>query len=395
MSSKLQERLLPDSSDQLSTSDAKSNDKISSADPRKDAKVIKNIVLLALAWALTLTTSTLLTTIGPLSSVELGASNSLAAFAVGVFLLGAAASSVPSASLFAKYGRFYGFSLGCLCQMAGSFIGATAIALKLLPFIYLGCFFVGLGQGLGQFYRFSAIEVSPPELKSKAITYVLSGGVIAAFLGPICADNTADLVEGNKFIGSYLIIALIGLLNEVTICFVDFPKPNRLSSTSEKVVAHSPSRNQSESVERMSFKSASAQEYRTLGQIVTQPLFILSCFVATVAHTIMVMLMSDVTLAMSDYGYSLKATSLVMELHFFSMFGPGFISGKLIMVYGSFVIALIGGLIFGASAAVFLIGTSSWNFYLGMILLGIGWNFSFSAGTVMLTDSYKVCFFDE
>lgn len=39
--------------------------------------------MLALAWALTLTTSTLLTTVGPLSSKELGASDSLASFTVG------------------------------------------------------------------------------------------------------------------------------------------------------------------------------------------------------------------------------------------------------------------------------------------------------------------------
>jgi predicted MFS family arabinose efflux permease len=78
-----------------------------------------NIVLLALAWALTLTTSTLLMTIGPLSAQKLGASDSIAAFTVGIFLIGAALSSVPSAQIFANYGRFVGFSIGCVCQLIG------------------------------------------------------------------------------------------------------------------------------------------------------------------------------------------------------------------------------------------------------------------------------------
>ncbi len=71
-----------------------------------------NIFLLALAWALTLTTSTLLTTIGPLSATELGASKAMSAFTIGVFLLGAAVSSVPSGWLFRRFGRFYGFAVG-------------------------------------------------------------------------------------------------------------------------------------------------------------------------------------------------------------------------------------------------------------------------------------------
>lgn len=79
--------------------------------------------------------------------------------------------------------------------------------------------------------------------------------------------------------------------------------------------------------------------------------------------------MSDVTLAMSDQGYSFNVTSFVMELHFLSMFGPGFVTGRLIGKYGSFTIALVGGIIFGASSAVFLLGTSTWNFYLGSNIL--------------------------
>ena len=48
----------------------------------------RDIITLAVCWALTLTTSTLLTTIGPLTAKELGASNTLSPFTIGMFLIG-------------------------------------------------------------------------------------------------------------------------------------------------------------------------------------------------------------------------------------------------------------------------------------------------------------------
>ena len=87
-----------------------------------------------------------LQTIGPLSARYLGASDFLAPFTIGVFLIGAAVSSVPSGPLFRKYGRFGGFTCGCICQIVGSIFGLLGIAVNSIAFLYLGCFFAGLAQ---------------------------------------------------------------------------------------------------------------------------------------------------------------------------------------------------------------------------------------------------------
>jgi MFS family permease len=333
-----------------------------------------NISLLAIAWALTLSTSTLLTAVGPLSAKDLGASNSLAAFTVGAFLIGAALSSVPSGWLFRKYGRFVGFTLGCAFQLIGSALGTIAIYSRQLVWLYFGCLSIGLAQGLGQFYRFSAVEISPPEFKSSAITYVLSGGVIAAFLGPTAATYTVSLI-GRDFIGSYLIVAAFAGLNFLDLYLVRFPPP--INPYDQKVSQNS----------ELSFVNV---EVRSTKEIITTPLFILSCTIATLAHTIMIMIMSNVSIDMINNGYSFRISSLVLELHFVAMFGPGFFTGKLIERYGSFSVALIGGFIFAGSSVLLALGTAEWNYIAGMILVGVAWNFSFSAGTVMLTSSYKV-----
>jgi hypothetical protein len=128
---------------------------------------------------------------------------------------------------------------------------------------------------------------------------------------------------------------------------------------------------------------------RSTLQIISHPIFILSCTVATIAHTVMVMIMSNCAISMQD-DYSFHNTSLVLELHFLAMFLPGFMTGKLIQDYGTFKVSVGGAMVFAASSVVFDLGEELWNYYGGMILLGLAWNLSFSAGTVMLTSSYAV-----
>lgn len=343
-----------------------------------------NIVLLALAWALTLSTSTLLTTVGPSSAKNIGASNSLAAFTIGIFLIGAAISSVPSGWIFRKFGRFWGFSIGCFFQVLGSLLGALSLVSDSLFVLFLGCLSIGLAQGLGQFYRFSAVEVTPANLKNQAVTYVLSGGIIAAFLGPTSASYSVHIV-GEEYVGSYIMIAIFAFLNQIVLMLVNFPPPI------SKQLLKQPDMHDvdSEPDTDNSHHHHEDDRIRPMSEIVSQDIFILSCTIATLAHTIMVMVMSNVSIDMQDNGFSFTASSLVMEFHFFAMFAPGFLSGKLIERYGTFMVALFGGLIFAGSSVVLAIDNQAYNFYLGMILVGIAWNFSFSAGTVMLTTCYK------
>ena len=63
--------------------------------------------------------------------------------------------------------------------------------------LFIGCLCVGFGQGIGQFYRFSAVEISPADYKDKAVSFVLTGGVLAAFLGPISASYSNGLLAGS------------------------------------------------------------------------------------------------------------------------------------------------------------------------------------------------------
>jgi uncharacterized Ntn-hydrolase superfamily protein len=295
--------------------------------------------------------------------------------------------------------------MGCAFQLVGSVLGGLAILGGQLWLIFFGCFSIGLGQGLGQFYRFSAVEVSPEYMKSRAVTYVLSGGILAAFLGPTCATYSATLLD-QKYLASFSLIAGIAVLNQMVVLCVNFPPPvvpkHIVSADVPNVLVASAVREESaaqgnseQSAGRMvnvvdGRESMSSMRIRSAKEIVTQPMFIVACTVATLAHTIMVMMMSNVTLSMDASGYSFGKSSLTLEMHFLAMFSPGFFTGGLIQKYGTFAVAFMGAVVFAMSSFVLAVGDEFWNYSLGMVLSGLGWNFSFSAGTVMLTGCYKV-----
>jgi len=213
-------------------------------------------------------------------------------------------------------------------------------------------------------------------------------------MGPISANNTANLT-GYTYEGSFLIMGLLGFINFLVILMVRFPKKNDYNPTSEddtKKGGSSSSSDEDESTtDLIRLLLYEKKEKESLRDIITKPLFAVSCTVATLAHTMMVMVMSAVTLAMTADGYSFEECSLVMQLHFFAMFGPGFVTGRLISHFGVFNVALIGGILYAASVILLEVGTSSWNYISGMMLIGVGWNLSFSSGTVMLTGCYRPC----
>ena len=72
------------------------------------------------------------------------------------------------------------------------------------------------------------------------------------------------------------------------------------------------------------------------------------------------------------------------------MFLPSFFTGHLINRFGIEKIMGIGLLILAAAGIVALSGVHLSNFFLALILIGIGWNFSFIGATTLLTNSYAL-----
>ncbi len=241
---------------------------------------------------------------------------------------------------------------------------------------------------------------------------MLSGGVLSAFLGPLTATYTVNLFP-RVYVGSYLMMAVYAICNQIILYYIDFPSSmeyeDEEEESDEDVVmvkssrvtpAAATTKLQCDEEEARYYSSSSldlkkecvalTKRYnRSLIEIITQPLFLLACSTSTIAHTVMVMFMAVFTIAMDDAAYSFQDISNVMLLHLLAMFLPGFITGSLIASYGTFAVSVVGTVCF-ACAVVALSGENLWDYYVGMIFVGLAWNLSFSAGTVMLTSCYMV-----
>ena len=68
---------------------------------------------------------------------------------------------------------------------------------------------------------------------------------------------------------------------------------------------------------------------------------------------------------------------------------PSFFTGRLIARYGKERIIAAGLVALLLSFAVFLSGEAIWQFWLGLVLLGLGWNFGFIGATAMVAETYR------
>jgi MFS family permease len=100
------------------------------------------------------------------------------------------------------------------------------------------------------------------------------------------------------------------------------------------------------------------------------------------------LLMTATPIAMSFCGHPFSAMALVIEWHVVAMFAPGFLTGSLIRRFGTLRIILAGVALTAFATFVALDGNSVAHFVAALVLVGVGWNFMYTGGTSLLTETY-------
>jgi MFS family permease len=88
-------------------------------------------------------------------------------------------------------------------------------------------------------------------------------------------------------------------------------------------------------------------------------------------------------------GYQVSDAAGIIQWHSMAMFAPAFITGILISRYGSVKIIISGIFVMAIAALIAKAGIELFNFYVALILVGVGWNFMFTAGTTLLEHAYN------
>jgi MFS family permease len=320
----------------------------------------RNVLFLALCQALFMTSTSAIVTTAALIGYSLSDDKALATLPLAMQFIAVMAVTIPASLLMKRIGRRSGFSIGLCIGLVGA--GLAIVAIREADFVLfcLACLLIGIFNGFGQYYRFAAADTAEEAFKSRAISLVMAGGVIAS-VGPLLANYSKDLLPGDVFAGVYLLIGILYIASLITLRFVNIPLPNEEERRSGG---------------------------RPLLQIMRQPLFIVAALGGVVGYMTMSMLMASTPLAMQDVGHNFFDTAQVIQWHVFAMFAPAFFTGHLIRRFGTLTVMFAGTILLAVCVAVNLAGVNLAHFWIGGIMLGVGWCFLFVGATSLVTETY-------
>ena len=320
------------------------------------------MLLLTLTQATSSTSVTLVAAVGALAGYALASNKALATLPSTMSVIGTALSTIPASLLMKRVGRRLGFVVGALFATAGGLISVARDGSGTLLAPHRGRAVPRRLGGLRPAVSFRGGRDAAAEFRSRAISFVLAGGLAAAFIGPMLARETVRLFD-TTYLGAYLCVPVLGLLASALLVGLRMPPP-----AEEAVRAGGPA--------------------RPIMEIVRQPIFIVAVLAQMMGQGVMNLLMTGTPLAMMAHHHTFADTAFVIQWHVVGMFLPGFFTGALVQRWGERVVIVLGiGLNMLAVAAAFLdVGVH--NFWLAMTLNGIGWNFMFVAGSTLVTRAY-------
>ncbi|OGI37843.1 MAG: MFS transporter [Candidatus Muproteobacteria bacterium RBG_16_62_13] len=321
----------------------------------------KNVWLLAVCQATLNTGNILLVATSALVSLKLAPDKALATLPLAVQFLASMITTMPASMLMRRIGRQAGFLIGTGAGLAGAGLAAFAIVQGSFVLFSLAAALFGVYNGFGTYYRFAAADAATPDYRPAAISYVMAGGVVAAFIGPNLANWARFWLPPAEFAGSYLSLLFVVGLSMLALLFVRIPRPP----------------------EQQRFESS-----RPLSVIAAQPQTAVAMLGAAIGSGVMVFVMTATPLAMHAHQHDFGDTAFVIEWHVLGMFAPSFVTGHLIRRFGVLNVMLTGALLTAGCVAVNLTGTGVAHFWTALVLLGIGWNFLFVGGTSLLTETY-------
>jgi predicted MFS family arabinose efflux permease len=321
----------------------------------------RDIFLLACCQALLLTNASGLISMNGLVGFALAQNKALATFGATTYVLGSALAAMPMALWMGKVGRRRGFMTGAAINIVGCIIGTLALQWRSFPLFCFATCIIGVYNAVGLQYRFAAAEVAAPDYRARAISLVLAGGVVGGLIGPQAIRVTRDLFA-TPFQGSLLMLALVALIALAVQSQVHVPRP---------VV------------------DEDADKGRPLSVIARQPVFIVAVVTAALGYGLMNLLMTATPIAMDFCGHPFSAAAWVIEWHVVAMYAPGFATGSVIRRFGKLPVILAGVAMTVIAVIVALDGISVAHFIAALALVGIGWNFMYTGGTTLLTETYE------
>jgi len=326
----------------------------------------KSVWVLMLAGALGLCVAPMVVFIGGIIGSALAPRVELATLPVAFLVIGTAFSVLPVTRLMQLFGRKRVFVFGAIFSAVASLLAASAISQGSFWGFTASVAMMGVSLAVIQQYRFAAMESVPPDRMASAASFVLLGGLVAAILGPELAQFGENIFE-SSFSGSFFLLAFICLLSAFCLLFY---QPSEVSHSEQNEVGRG--------------------EERSIIVIMQSSIFWVAVLASAIGYAVMSYVMTATPVSMHVMmDHSLSDTKWVIQSHILAMYLPSFFSGYLIERFGAGRLMLVGLILYGICIGVALSGQEVMHYWGGLVLLGLGWNFLFVSGTVLLPKAYR------
>jgi predicted MFS family arabinose efflux permease len=325
---------------------------------------MRNVWILALAQALAGSGTIVLVAFGGIVGSRLAPSPALATLPLSLAVVGVAVASVPASLAMQRWGRKPAFVGSALFGAIAALVCALAVARSSFELLCLGALLVGVNMTFVQQYRFAAAESVPAEQAGRAIATVMLGTLGAAVVAPELGDRLRLAGGWPEFTGSFVVLAVLGVVAALLLQTSFRPAP--------------------------SADAAAGAAPRPLAVIARQPAYVVAVLCSVAGYGVMSFIMTATPISMHVLdGMSVAAAKQVITAHLLAMYLPSLASGWLVGRLGLPAMMYLGLACMGLCVAIAAaIGHEFAHYFVALVLLGIGWNFLFVAGTTLLTRSY-------
>jgi MFS family permease len=322
----------------------------------------RNALVLAVTQALAGGNNTVLVATAAIVGTMLAPDKGLATLPISIFVLGMWMGTLPMGALARRFGRRNALQIGTACGVITGLICCVAVLQGSFLLFNVGAVFSGFYASAHQSYRFAAADTASDKFRPKAISWVLIGGMFAGVVGAQLVIATKNLWPPYLFAASYIGQSVLALISAGVLALLRIPKPPARSVVGDG---------------------------RPLSEIAKQPRFLVAVACGVASYAMMNMIMTAAPLAMVMCNHSVTDATLGLQWHVLGMYAPSFITGTLITRFGIERIAGLGLAIIIVASIIGIAGISIWHFWIGLALLGVGWNFAFIGATTMVTQCHR------
>ncbi len=323
----------------------------------------KNFIVICISSTIAAFPPMAVVLLGGIITSQIMMKDSLATVPMTLMIIGIAIGAPIASRFMSIWGRQKGFLFSSLLSCLALTLCSIAIFLENFYVFALGNFLIGSSQAFIHQYRFAASESVTKEFIPRSISIILLLGIVSALLSSNFAEYFKDFFPNNLFLGSYIFLSFTAIIPFFVLLFYEETKT---------------SNNQSKF------------QIETIFKLLKNIKIIQSIVSAGLGYFTMAIIMTATPLHMHLVNkFTLFETSIVIQLHVIGMFLPSLFSGDLIKRYGNTNIIYAGVVILFLSILTNTFFEFYYSYMLGLILLGIGWNFLFVSGSSLLVVSYK------